>query len=91
MNLSLSLAAAVCLVAGALAVYLSMPHQALVSSTAPRSVRFAGAAALVIALGLLLVVMGSATAVFTWATALILLWSVPPVIIGWLRHRKPGQ
>jgi hypothetical protein len=35
--------------------------------------------------------MGPATAVFTWMTGLMLLWTIPPVVVGWLRHRQGGK
>lgn len=81
--------AVVLVFAGAAVAYLTAPHQALLKRrmTAPFS-KIAGALALFGALAVLLSLMGPATAVFTWATGLMLLWSIGPVAIGWMRHRR---
>lgn len=76
-------------VAGATCLYMAAPNQALLERTPDkRLLRIAGSCGLVIALGLLLTQMGSATAVFTWVIGLMLLWTVTPVIIRWLKFRK---
>jgi hypothetical protein len=81
--------AALALLIGAGCLYLASPHQAV--STSPvngRALRLAGTAALLAALVLLLSRMGPATAVFTWTVGLMLLWSLPPIGLRWLRFRK---
>ncbi len=83
--------AAVLLTAGALALYLCAPHQRLLSAPARKPAAWIGAALLAAALALLLTMMGPATAVFTWMTALALLWTIPPVVIGWLRFRRSAR
>ncbi|SEN69005.1 hypothetical protein SAMN05192583_3320 [Sphingomonas gellani] len=75
--------------AGAVAVYLAAPHQALTTGhvTHRRAWRRAGGAALTLALVLLLTVQGSATAVFTWMTGVMLVWTVVPVVARWWHYR----
>ena len=83
----LALLAAALLLGGAAALYLAVPNQALIADRAGRPAIWVGLVALVGALVLLLSLMGPATAVFTWLTGLMLLWSLPPLAIGWLRYR----
>ena len=84
--------AALLLTGGAAGLYLATPHQRLLARPfdAP-GLRFGGALCAFGALVLLLMRMGPATAVFTWMTGLMLAWTIPPVVIGWLRHRKGGK
>ncbi|RYE70320.1 MAG: hypothetical protein EOP17_01090 [Rhizobiaceae bacterium] len=84
----LALLAAALLVGGATVLYLAAPNQSLTRQKAGPPVAYAGVAALVGALVVLLSLMGPATAVFTWMTGIMLLWTVPPLAIGWLRHRR---
>lgn len=80
------------LVAGALCLYVATPNQRLLATRpAPRPARAAGCACLVAALAILLALMGSATAVFTWAIGLMTAWTIPPVVIAWLRHRRQAR
>lgn len=80
------------LAGGAACLYLATPHQRLLARPlAPRVGRLVGLAGLAAALAILLGVMGPATAVFTWATGLMALWTIAPVAIGWRRHRKEGR
>lgn len=83
-------AAALALLGGALCLYLAAPHQALLTGVvrAPRWLRAGGGTLLAAALVLLLTVQGPATAVFTWATGAMLVWSVVPVVIRWWRFRR---
>src|SRR3546814_12329160 len=77
------------LVGGAAGLYLTTSNQRLVAAPLPsRTARVAGLASLFAALALLLGLMGPATAIFTWMIGLMLAWTIPPVVIGWLRHRK---
>lgn len=81
--------AALAIVGGALCLYASAPHQVLVpGGVAQRPCRVAGAALLAVALGLLLTMQGSATAVFTWMTGTTAVWSIVPVVVRWWRFRK---
>lgn len=81
--------AALATVGGALSLYAGMPHQALVRHDIyRRPCRMAGALLLPIALVLLLTIEGPATAVFTWATGAMLMWSIVPAIVRWWRFRR---
>lgn len=77
-------------IAGSVAYYLSSPHQALLAGHVrrPRRWRWAGMALLGVALILLLTLMGPATAVLTWATGAMLVWSIVPVLARWWRFRR---
>lgn len=77
-------------IVGALACYLASPHQALLAGHVKRTRwwKRAGLALLGIALTLLLVVMGPATAIFAWTTGAMLVWSIVPVGARWWRFRK---
>ncbi|SEJ86056.1 hypothetical protein SAMN05428950_1048 [Sphingomonas sp. OV641] len=81
--------AAIAIIAGATALYVAAPHQALLAGHVVRRRVWAwgGAALLALALVLLLCVQGPATAVFTWATGAMLVWSVVPVAARWWRFR----
>ncbi len=80
--------AALAIIGGALCLYVSARHQVLVIGRAnARPWRLIGAASLALGLVLLLTVQGPATAVFTWATGAMLMWSVVPVIARWWRFR----
>lgn len=84
--------AALTLVAGALCLYGAAPHQALIAGPVPRRMlRGAGGVLLAVALALLLTLQGPATAVFTWATGAMLVWSVAPVAIRWWRFRAQAE
>jgi hypothetical protein len=79
----------VLLTGGALCLYVATPHQRLLAARpSPRPVRAAGSVCLAAALAILLALMGPATAVFTWAIGLMAAWTIPPVAIAWLRHRR---
>lgn len=75
--------------AGAVAVYLSAPNQALTTGlvTHRRAWRWAGGAALALAVVLLLTMQGCGTAVFTWITGMMLVWTVVPVVARWWHFR----
>ncbi|MFT3964560.1 MAG: hypothetical protein QM690_01600 [Sphingobium sp.] len=81
--------AALPLLIGAACFYLAAPHQIVLKPpVSGRALQITGAVALLASLVLLLTQMGSATAVFTWTVGLMVLWSVPPIVIRWLRFRK---
>lgn len=83
--------AALALLAGAGCLYLAAPHQALVAAPLNRrALATGGGIALAVALVLLLSIMGPLTAVFTWTVGLMLVLSVAPVVIRWLRFRNEG-
>lgn len=80
------------LLGGALCLYAGTPHQRLLAARpASRRVRVAGGACLAAALALLLARMGPATAVFTWTIGLMTAWTILPIAIGWLRHRRQAR
>jgi hypothetical protein len=84
--------AALLLIGGATGLYLATPHQRLLAR--PPAAAWSKPAAMICAacaLVILLMLMGPATAVFTWMTGLMLLWTIPPVVVGWLRHRQGGK
>lgn len=74
---------------GALVLYLASPHEALLATPvrrkAPISLAVLG---LLAAQAVLVRHFGTATSAFVLMTALMLLWTVPPVVIAWFRHRK---
>lgn len=78
---------------GAMCLYIALPHQVIVAKHAPKRLwAWAGAALLAAALALLLTVQGPATAVFTWSTGAMLVWSIVPVVARWWRFREePAQ
>ncbi|PCG08579.1 hypothetical protein COA17_12980 [Sphingomonas ginsenosidimutans] len=77
------------IVGGAMCLYAGTRHQALIRpGVAARPCRIVGTLLLLLALALLLTVHGPATAVFTWATIAMLVWSIAPVAIGWWRFRR---
>lgn len=77
------------LIGGAACLYQATPHQRLlVTPLSARTALVAGSVCLVGALAILLGLMGSATAVFTWTIGLMTAWTIPPVVIGWLRRRR---
>lgn len=81
--------AALALILGAGCFYVAAPHQTLITPPAnSRTLRLVGLFGLAIALILLLLFMGPATAVFTWMVGMMLLWSIPPIVIRWLRFRR---
>lgn len=87
----IAVAATFALLAGPVLLYLSARHQQWLPRPAPAAVRYAGWAATLLALGLLLLLMGPATAVFTWSTGLMLVWSLLPVVVAWRRARPQVQ
>jgi hypothetical protein len=80
-------------VAGALALYVAAPNQALLAGQVlhRRGWRVAGVLLLAVALAMLLTALGSATAVFTWATGAMLVWSVVPIVARWWRFRGEAR
>lgn len=84
--------AGVLLAGGALCLYAGTPRQRLLATRLPpRLARAAGCTCLAAALAILLALMGPATAVFTWTIGLMTVWTIVPVAIGWLRHRKEAE
>lgn len=87
-----SVGSGLCTLIGATLVYLATPHQKLMRNVACKRAFAATGAAMLFAAALLLMrVMGSATAVFTVIVVAMLLWSLPPLLIGWLRHRAGAR
>jgi len=93
MGVWIALGAVAASVAGTLLLYLATPHQKLTRRPLPKTPALVGGgAALVLALVLFLQLTGPATAVFVLMTAVMLLWSLPPVLFAWRRHRrKPAK
>jgi hypothetical protein len=88
----LAISAFLLLAAGATSLYLATAHQRLLARPPATPVlRVAGFGSLAAALAALLMLMGPATAVFTWTIGVMLAWTLPPVVIGWLRYRKEGS
>ena len=88
----LAMGAAVAMIVAAAAFYLASPHQKLIGRTMPR--RLLAGAGLVFsaaALVLLLQLAGPATSVFILLTGLMLLWTVPPLLIAYLRARREAS
>ncbi len=87
MTTLLSATTAACLLMAALFLYLSSPHQRLFNRELPRRrLAFEG---LVLALALLYLLSRSfapAISVFILFSGLMLLWTLPPLLIAWLRH-----
>ncbi|WP_116368159.1 hypothetical protein [Parahaliea mediterranea] len=91
MNTLLALATLACLIAAALGLYLASPHQKLTTRTLPaRTLALSGCALVGVSFYLLNRYFGSATSVFLLLTALMLLWSLPPLAVAYLRHRSGG-
>lgn len=88
MNALAATLAALLLAGGGACFYLTLPHQRLLPAPWPSGKRAAGWLCLAGALAILLCLMGPATAVFTWTIGLMAVWTMPPIIIAWLRHRK---
>ena len=83
--------AAVLLILGSLAAYLASPHQQLRPASAPRGFAILAAIAILAALIILLTFMGPATAVFATFIGLMVLWSILPVVIAWVRYTQNGK
>ncbi len=87
--MTFAILAAISLTVGAACLYLRSPNQPLTKGDVPKGpMLILGLGGLAISLALLLQVMGSATAVFTWSIGLMLLWTVPPIVIRWLYFRR---
>lgn len=85
-------AAAVLIVLGAGLLYLASPNQRLYAAALPlRLLALTGMLLLLVALLLLLQFSGSATSVFILLTGVMLMWTVPPMVIGYLRHKRGGE
>jgi hypothetical protein len=73
---------------GAMAFYLASPNQKLLITPLPLRVGVvAGSVALFVSLLLFLNVAGPATSVYLLLTLVMFVWSVPPLVFGWWRHR----
>lgn len=88
MNPLLLLLAALLGFGGAMLIYLGAPNQALLARRlAFRPAMLAGMAALLLSLGVLLSIMGAATAVFALFVLLMSVWTLAPFAA--LLRRKP--
>lgn len=81
--------AAVFLGLGAFSLYLASPNQRLLSRALPkRLMAFMGMGFLLISLILLWTYSGPATSVFILLTGAMLVWTVFPAAIAYVRHRS---
>lgn len=86
-DIATAIMATILLLAGALTLYATTKHQALLASAAPRRVGRIGGLLVASALVGFLNIAGPATAVFIWITGLMLVWSLVPILAKWLRWR----
>ena len=77
--------------AGTILVYMAAPTQKLAAKPLPRPCLVGGWLALLLALAPLLAIMGPATAVFTWMTGAMLVWSFAPLAVAWWRGPPKGK
>lgn len=92
MTALLLIAAAVLILLGAGLLYLASPNQRLNVAALPSTLlAWAGLLLLLFALILLLQFSGSATSVFILLTGVMFVWTVPPMVIGYLQHKRGGK
>lgn len=94
MTLSLNLVSGfVLIMLGANLVHLASPHQKLMRVAGPRRpvIAAVGTAMLAIATLLLVRALSFLGGIFTALTLVMLLWSVPPLAIAWLRQRREAR
>ncbi|TXS94033.1 hypothetical protein FV139_10500 [Parahaliea maris] len=92
MNTPVGSLSLLCLTLAALCLYLASPHQKLVQRPLPgRALALTGIALGVSTLALLNSYFGPAIAVFILVTGLMLLWSLPPLAIAWLHHKRQSD
>ena len=85
----LLISAALLIVLGSGLLYLASRNQRLCSTTLPaRVLAWGGILLLVFALTLLLQYSGTGTAVFILITGTMFMWTVPPMVIGYLQHKR---
>lgn len=84
----MAILAVILLLVGAGVVYAAAPHQRLLARPAGKRARIGGYLLIAAALACIVSIMGSAAAVFTWMTGLMLTWSVLPLLIGWALREK---
>ncbi|GEM_PF-1734992 len=87
----LALLAVALLIAGALLLYASTRHQALLAKPASRRAGLMGGGLVLGALVTFEGVAGPATAVFIWLTGLMLLWSLIPILAKWIRWKVEAR
>ncbi|WGL17576.1 hypothetical protein PVT68_04610 [Microbulbifer bruguierae] len=81
--------AAVLMALGSMLLYLASPNQRLFSAALPcRVLAWSGLLLLVFALVLLLQYSGTGSAVFILMTAVMFVWTVPPMVIAYLHHHR---
>ncbi|WP_337185624.1 hypothetical protein [Phenylobacterium sp.] len=85
------LVAAALIFAGSLTLYLATPAQKAVARPLGRPWMVSGWVELALGLGVLLTILGPATAVFTWMTGAMLVWSVVPLGVAWWRGPPKGK
>ncbi|WP_226662774.1 hypothetical protein [Microbulbifer aggregans] len=92
MTALLLISAAVLVALGSMLLYLASTNQRLFSTALPtRAFAWTGLLVLVFALILLLQYSGSGSAVFILLTGMMFVWTIPPMVIAYLRHKKGEQ
>ncbi|TLM77045.1 hypothetical protein ACONUD_08950 [Microbulbifer harenosus] len=92
MTVLLLSSAALLIALGAGLLYLASPNQRIFSSVLPaRPLLWAGLLLLALALVLLLQYSGTATSVFILLTGVMFTWTIPPMVIAYLRHKREVQ
>lgn len=80
------------LVMGGILFYFGTPHQQLDRTIAPkRSLRWGGLVLLIVATTLLATRMAVSAAIFSATIVVMTIWSLAPLLIAWLRHRREGH
>lgn len=92
MDMMLTVLAAGCGAAGAWMLYLASPQQQwrAVGARAGRLKWLPGVVLGMLSLALLLSLMGSGAAFFTWLTIVMLVWSAAPFLGLWRARRRGG-
>jgi len=80
------------IISGSMLLYLASRNQKVTVRALPgRIFSLVGGLSLVTALVLLRQYSGSATSVFILMTGVMLVWTIPPMVIAYLRHNGEGQ
>ncbi|WP_078084728.1 hypothetical protein [Microbulbifer mangrovi] len=92
MTALLLISAAVLIALGSGLLYLASANQRLLSNVLPsRLFASSGLLLLALALTLLLQYSGTGSAVFILMTAVMFMWTVPPMLIAYSRYKREGQ
>ncbi|MCK7598265.1 hypothetical protein M0G74_13360 [Microbulbifer sp. CAU 1566] len=92
MTALLLISAAVLIALGSTLIYLASANQRLFSAALPtRVLAWVGLLLLVLALFLLLQYSGPGSAVFILVTGVMFVWTIPPMVIAYLKHKTEEQ